>query len=118
MVSSGEVEAAKELATTTLARDSSFFDLTSGDRSKIVACFVEAGKLNLAKEILESSNPSRFAANACENAGRAIVQRDPDLLRQPEWNSALGAFQRTHLLIGAASEFQETKDTEQQNPEQ
>ena len=118
MVSSGEFEAAKELATTTLARDSSFFDLTSGDRSKIVACFVEAGKLNLAKEILESSNPSRFAANACENAGRAIAQRDPDLLRQPEWNSALGAFQRTHLLIGAASEFQETRGTEQQNPAQ
>ena len=113
MVSSGEFEAAKELATTTLTRDYSFFDFTTGDRSEIVACFVESGKMDLAKEILKSSKPSRFAMNACENAGAAIAKKDPDLLMQPEWKNDLGAFQRAHLLIGGALTLQEMNDAEQ-----
>ena len=101
LLRSGNVEAAKKLAKTTLSRERGF-DRTTGDQSEIVSCFIEAGKPEAAHEILNGSKPHDFTAAACENAGRALVKKDRGLLMQPKWQNGIGAFQRAYLCIGAA----------------
>lgn len=101
LLRSGNFEAAKKLAETTLSRERGF-DRSTGKRSEIASCFIEAGNLDAAHEILNGSKPHDFTAAACENAGRALVKRDRGLLMQPKWQNGIGAFQRAYLCIGAA----------------
>ena len=101
LLRSGDFEAAKKLAKTTLSRERGF-DRSTGERSEIASCFIETGKLDAAHEILNGSKPHDFTAAACENAGRAMVKKDRGLLMQPKWRSGIGAFQRAYLCIGAA----------------
>ncbi len=108
MLMSGDVEAAKKLAKTTLSREPGF-DRSTGDQSEMVSCFIEAEKLEAAHEILKSSKPGNFTAAACENAGRAMFQMDRgQQLRTSQWRDDIGAFQRVYLCVGAALMAKET----------
>ena len=113
MILSGEIEAARKLAENTLSGKRGFPLGTgwpaTGDHgpsteapSEIVSCFIEAGELDAAFELVKNSKPSSFTAAACENAGRAMVRKDRSLLTQPRWRNGIGGFQRAHLCIGAA----------------
>lgn len=113
MLLSGDIEAARKLAETTLSGKrifplgtdwpgTSYHGPSTGRPSKIVSCFIDAGELDAAFESVKSSKPDSFTAAACENAGRAMVKKDYGLLAKPKWRNSLGAFQRAHLCIGAA----------------
>jgi hypothetical protein len=51
---------------------------------------------------VKSSKFNSFTAAACENAGRAMVNKDYGLLAKPKWRNGIGAFQSAHLCIVAA----------------
>ena len=113
MFMSGDIEAARKLAENTLSGKRVFplgtvwsqtgdHGLSTGRPSKIVSCFIDAGELDIAFELVKSSKRNSFTAAACENAGRAMVKRDYGLLAKPKWRNGIGAFQRAHLCIGAA----------------
>ena len=101
-LSSGDIERAKKLAKTALSGQAAKGRWGNG-RSEMVSCFINAGRVETAYEIVQSSKPGAFTAAACENAGRAMIQMDRgQLLRTAKWRKEIGAFQRAHLCIGAA----------------
>jgi len=111
LLSSGDIERAEQIASSALSRQS-VWNSRGSRRSQIVACFINAGKLKPARDILKSSVPGEFTAAACENAGRALVRQDHRLLMQPEWQNDIGAFQRAHLYVGAALMVRENSKTD------
>jgi tetratricopeptide (TPR) repeat protein len=119
MLLSGDIEAAKKLAQNTLSGKRDFplgtgwsktgdHGPSTGSPSKIVSCFIEAGELDKAFELVKSSKPNRFTAAACENAGRAMVKKDHGLLTKPNWRTVcLRHDQSVPLVLTESNYLQE-----------
>lgn len=100
VLSSGDVESAKKIAWRALGAQAAS---CINKRSDIISKFIEAGEMQVAHELIKTSEQVEITALACESAGRVMIKMDHErLLRTSKWRNDIGAFQRAHLSIGAA----------------
>ena len=100
VLSSGDVESAKKIARRALGAQAAS---CINKRSDIISKFIEAGEMQVAHELIKTSEQVEITAPACESAGKTMIKTDHErLLRTSKWRNDIGAFQRAHLSIGAA----------------
>ena len=103
VLSSGDIDGAKEIAWRALGAKPAIVNSDFTQRSSIIARFIEAGETQAAHELVRTSEPVDITAAACEIAGRAMINSDRgQILRTSKWRNDIGAYQRAHLSIGAA----------------
>ncbi len=101
VLSSGNVDEAKKLAKQALSTGPAF-NAPQTNQSAVISCFIEAGEIQAAHELVKTSKPIELTAVACEIAGRAMIKSNRgQLLRTSKWRNDIGPFQRAHLSIGA-----------------
>ena len=111
VLSSGDVDGAKNIARRALSTKTGFGSLSGSDRSEVISCFIECGETQAAHELVKASELAELTAAACENAGRAMMKTDRgQLLRTSKWKNGIGAFQRAYLSIGAAIKAKENSN--------
>ena len=103
VLSSGDVESAKKIAWRALGAQAGSAASCINERSDIISKFIEAGEMQVAHELIKTSEQVEITAPACESAGKTMIKTDRErLLRTSKWRNDIGAFQRAHLSIGAA----------------
>ena len=111
--SSGDIDGAKNIARRALAVEARFDGLSESDPSEIIACFIESGETEIAHQLVKGSHPAELTANACEQAGRAMIKSDHGtMLQTSKWRDDIGPFQRAYLTIGAAIMSRQSSDSD------